>query len=96
MFATIYLYFFQGGGWNQNSHFDTMRALVEEGSPSITSFASNTGDIGVFKGRVYANKAPGLAYLGAPLYFVLYRGELLLGITPGVFPAVNALDAMIP
>jgi hypothetical protein len=30
-----YAYFFQGGGWNQNSRFDQVRAIVESGRLSI-------------------------------------------------------------
>lgn len=36
---TAYAYFHQGGGWNQNSRFDQVRALVEDGSWSIHRFA---------------------------------------------------------
>ena len=55
----LYAYCFQGGGWNQNSRFDTVRALVEQGRFEITEFASNTGDVSVYQGRVYSNKTPG-------------------------------------
>lgn len=33
-----FAYFHQGGGWNQNSRFAMVRALVEEGHPWIDSF----------------------------------------------------------
>jgi len=91
-FTLCYAYFFQGGGYNQNSHFDTVRALVERGTTEITAYADNTGDIGVVKGRVYSNKPPGLAFLGAPLYFVAYRLERGLGLDPAgaMQVAVNA------
>ena len=32
----LYAYFFQGGGWNQNSHFDTVRSIVERHAFDIT------------------------------------------------------------
>lgn len=67
----LYGYFYQGGGWNQNSHFDTVRAMVETGSIEITQFAQNTADVGYFQGRVYSNKGPGLALFLAPFYTVL-------------------------
>ena len=98
-FTLCYAYFFQGGGYNQNSHFDTVRALVERGTTEITAYADNTGDIGVVKGRVYSNKPPGLAFLGAPLYFVAYRLERGLGLDPagalmaGEDPAMLAVRA---
>ncbi|HEX9730782.1 MAG TPA: hypothetical protein VGG06_02220 [Thermoanaerobaculia bacterium] len=36
---TAYAYFHQGGGWNQNSRFDQVRSLAEEGSWAINRFA---------------------------------------------------------
>ncbi len=33
-----FAYFFQGGGWNQNSRFDQVRAIVEGGTLSIDDF----------------------------------------------------------
>ncbi len=85
VFALCYGYFFQGGGWNQNSHFDTIRALVEHGTTEITAYSRNTGDIGSIHGRVYSNKPPGLDYLGAPFYFVAYHLERAMGLDPSSF-----------
>ena len=75
VFCLLYAYFFQGGGWNPNSHFDTVRAVVERHALDITPIAQNTGDIAVFEGKTYSNKAPGLALWAAPAYFVLYHLE---------------------
>ena len=75
VFTLVYAYFFQGGGWNQNSHLDTIRAIVERHTLEITPYAENTGDVGTVDGRIYSNKPPGLALWGAPLYFVLYHAE---------------------
>lgn len=88
-FLLLYAYFFQGGGWNQNSYFDTIRAMVERGTMDIMAYARNTGDAAAFKGRVYENKLPGLALVGAPAYFVLYHLERSLGISPDSFRTVN-------
>ena len=89
LFSFLYAYFFQGGGWNQNSHYDTIRAIVERGTMDITAFAGNTGDIGVFKSRIYSNKLPGVALVGAPLYFLLYHLERWLGIDLNAFWTIN-------
>lgn len=78
-FCALYAYFFQGGGWNQNSHFDTIRALVEKHTVEISDYVKNTGDVGRLDGKVYSNKGPGLALVGAPVYFVLYHLEKALG-----------------
>jgi hypothetical protein len=84
-FAFCYAFFYQGGGWNQNSHFDTIRALVERRTTEITAYARNTGDVGKVDGRIYSNKPPGLAFLGAPLYFAAYHLERALGLDPAAF-----------
>ena len=36
--AGLYAFFYQGGGWNQNARFDTVRALVERGNFEITYY----------------------------------------------------------
>ncbi|MCZ6601677.1 MAG: hypothetical protein O6952_01585 [Planctomycetota bacterium] len=66
-----YAYFFQGGGWHQNSRFDLTRAIVEDGSVRINRFAGNTHDWARVENRLLSNKAPGLSFLAAPLYAVL-------------------------
>src|SRR5665811_2026766 len=71
LFAAVfvsYAWFFQGGGWNQNSRFDVVRALVEFRTFEITKLSGNTGDVAEIEGRVYSNKPPGLAVLLAPAY----------------------------
>lgn len=77
-----YAYFFQGGGWHQNSRFDLVRAIVEEGSIRIDSFRENTRDWAEVGDRTYCNKAPGLSFLASPIYGIT-RG---LGFLPGKTP----------
>ncbi len=86
----FYAWFFQGGGWNQNARFDTVRALIEHGTADITVYAGNTGDVSFQGDRIFSNKAPGLALLGAPVYALLYAGETLLGIDPSAQHSVSA------
>jgi hypothetical protein len=93
-FCILYAYFFQGGGWNQNSHFDTVRSIVERHAFDITPYAGNTGDTARWSGKVYANKGPGLALLGTPIYFVLYQIERLSGFEPGA-PATATFNAHV-
>ncbi len=79
--ALSYSYFYQAGGWNQNSRFDLVRALVEDQTASIDRFHRNTGDKGCRgpAGRCerakpgtgqhyYCDKAPGVSLLGAIAY----------------------------
>ncbi|HLA78526.1 MAG TPA: hypothetical protein VJU18_13180 [Vicinamibacteria bacterium] len=63
-----YAYFYQGGGWNQNSRFDLTRALVEQGTASIDAYEFNTGDKSRLNGRFYCDKAPGVSFLAVPVY----------------------------
>lgn len=80
-FAT-YAWFFGGGGWNQNAHFDLTRALVERQTFHIDGYRVNTGDIGWSnvsgEWHAYSNKPPGLPFLAAIPYFVLYHLERAL------------------
>ena len=73
-----YAWFFNGGGWNQNAHFDLTRALVERQTLHIDGYRVNTGDIAWSNAsgqwHAYINKPPGLSVLAAipyaPLYFI--------------------------
>ena len=80
--AFVYAYFFQGGGWNQNAQFDTVRAIAERGTLEITPYAANTGDAVAHGDKVFSNKPPGLALLGSPVYAALQRAERALGLDP--------------
>ncbi len=66
LFAS-YAYFYQAGGWNQNSRFDLVRAITNEGTLSIDPFRHSTGDIAFHDGHYYSDKAPGLALAAVPL-----------------------------
>src|SRR5579864_2574763 len=61
-----YAYFYQGTGWNQNSHFDMARALAEQHSVRIDSYEWNTGDKAFYQGHYYSDKAPGMALSALP------------------------------
>jgi hypothetical protein len=65
----------QGFGWNQTSHYALIRALAE-GTPTIDrslqeTGVAGTGDISEYRGHVYSNKAPGLAFVTLPAYLVM-------------------------
>jgi hypothetical protein len=66
-----YAYFYPGGGWNQNTRFDFVRAVVERGVLTIDAYQENTGDK-VFKdGHWYSDKAPGQPLLALPAAVVV-------------------------
>ncbi len=67
-----YAYFFQGGGWNQNSRFNLVRAIVEQRSIVVDDYVQNTGDLAVRDGHNYCDKAPGVSILAVPVYAALH------------------------
>lgn len=65
-----YAYFYQAGGWNQNSRFDLVRAIVERGTASIDAYHGNTKDKARVGDRFYSDKAPGVSWMAVPPYAV--------------------------
>jgi hypothetical protein len=84
-----YGYFFpRWASWSQNSRLDLVLAIVDEGTLSIDSYYENTGDYAYFNGHYYSDKAPGLSFLGVPVY-AAFKGFL-------AFSPVNRLmDKMV-
>ena len=62
-----YGYFYQAGGWNQNSRFDLLRAILDQHALRIDSYQTNTEDKALFGGHYYSDKAPGLVLLAVPV-----------------------------
>ncbi|HEY8131959.1 MAG TPA: hypothetical protein VII12_08710, partial [Thermoanaerobaculia bacterium] len=68
------------------------------------AYASNTGDISQYNGHVYTNKAPGLSFIGAIPYALLYPFEhhpkdplvLALNVYICTILCVALLGAMVP
>ena len=58
-----YAYLYQGGGWNQNSRFALVRAMLERDTLQIDAYREATGDRAVWKGHFYSDKAPGASLL---------------------------------
>lgn len=61
-----YSYFYQGTGWNQESHFALARALVEQHTVRIDHYQNSTGDKAYYEGHYYSDKAPGLSLTALP------------------------------
>ncbi len=68
LFFTWAYFFPRWASWSQNSRLDLTMALVDEGSLSIDSYYTNTGDYAAFEGHFYTDKAPGVSFLGVPVY----------------------------
>lgn len=66
-----YAYFYEGGGWNQNTRFDLARAVVVHRTLSIDDYADNTGDKSRFGGHTYIDKAPGASFTAVPAVALL-------------------------
>ena len=77
-----YAWFFGGGGWNQNAHFDLTRAIVERQTFHIDGYRVNTGDISWSPdAHAYSNKPPGLPFLAVTPYAAIYGIERALGLS---------------
>src|SRR5262252_1014775 len=61
-----FAYFYEGGGWNQNTRFDLVRAIVEHGTVRIDLYHENTGDKSHVGTHFYTDKAPGASLLAVP------------------------------
>jgi hypothetical protein len=77
-----YAYFSEGAGWNQNSRFDLVRAIVEQGTLGIDSFHQNTEDKAFANGHYYSDKAPGVALLAVPIATVTRPVLRAAGVDP--------------
>jgi len=53
---------------NQNSRLDMVFAIVEDGTLRIDKYVANTVDYARVGEHYYSDKAPGVAFLGVPLY----------------------------
>ena len=78
-----YAYFYAGGGWNQNSRFDLIRAIIEQGTLRIDAYHQNTRDKAFFRGHYYSDKAPGLALLAVPIVAAARPVLRAAGVDPG-------------
>jgi hypothetical protein len=89
LLAFIFAYFYQDGGWNGNSRFDLIFAVVQERRLTIDTFQNQPGmatkDTAYFNGHYYSDKAVGPAALGAILYFPIYWFNRALSWNPNRF-----------
>jgi hypothetical protein len=66
-------------GYNQGSHLALVRALAD-GTPRIDRYRDYSGDVSYYRGHVYSNKAPGLAFATLPAYLALRAAHLPHGV----------------
>src|ERR1700745_2124466 len=77
-----FIYFYEGGGWNQNSRFDLLRAIVERHTLQIDAYHENTQDKAHFRGHYYSDKAPGLVFLAVPFALGAWPILRMMGVEP--------------
>jgi hypothetical protein len=77
-----FAYFYEGGGWNQNSRFDLLRSIIERHTLRIDAYHENTQDKAHFRGHYYSDKAPGLVFAALPVAYVARTIVRAVGIHP--------------
>ncbi len=79
VFFFSFSYFYPGGGHNEAARYDTIRALINDGSFIVDKYAYNSADLINVKGHYYSSKAPGTTFLGLPFFWAT---EKILSLTP--------------
>jgi hypothetical protein len=77
-----FIYFYEGGGWNQNSRFDLLRAIVERHTLQIDAYHENTQDKAHYNGHYYSDKAPGLVFPAVPFALAARPALRMVGVDP--------------
>ncbi len=88
-------YFYEGGGWNQNSRFDLLRAIVERHTLQVDAYHENTQDKAHFNGHYYSDKAPGLVFLAVPFAVAARPALRVVGIDPESPRGLIALSYLV-
>lgn len=89
VFFVSYTYFYQGTGWNQESHFALARALVEQHTVRIDQYQNTTGDKAYYQGHYYSDKAPGLSLAALPAVAASARAARWLHVYPSKIAGVQ-------
>ena len=90
-----FIYFYEGGGWNQNSRFDLLRAIVERQTLQIDAYHQNTQDKAHFNGHYYSDKAPGLVFLAVPFALAARPALRFVGVDPDSPPGEFAFSYLM-
>mgnify|MGYP001434281176 FL=1 len=87
-----YAYFYQGGGWGQNSRFNLVRAMTIDRSFQIDPYHQSTGDKAFSNGHYYSDKAPGQAFMALLIVEPARRAILLAGGDAETFEGLALLS----
>lgn len=83
-----YAYFYEAGGWNQNSRFALIRAILERHTLQIDAYQLHTGDRALWRDHYYSDKAPGASLTAL---VPVQAARLILraaGVDPASFPGI--------
>lgn len=86
-----YAYFYQGGGWGQNTRLDLIRALVERRTVFIDEFVGNTGDFACANDHELADKAPGASFAAVPAFALVRAAMVARGWNPDTPASIHRL-----
>ena len=94
-FGTFIVYIFsinEFASSNETSHFALIQSIVHNQSFIINEFADQTlyVDIAYYNGNYYSDKAPGLSFIGIPIYLICYSLGLPLGMTHFFLSSISA------
>lgn len=77
-----YAYFYPAGGWSQNSRFAMVRAVLERHTLQIDAYRAATGDLAIWRGHYYTDKAPGYSLLALGPVAAARGVARLVGVDP--------------
>jgi hypothetical protein len=83
-----YAYFYGAGGWNQNSRFALIRAILERHTLQIDAYQLHTGDRAFWRGHYYTDKAPGASLVALAPVQAARLVSRAVGVDPGSFPGI--------
>jgi hypothetical protein len=83
-----YAYFYQAGGWNQNSRFALVRAILEHRTLRIDDYQLHTGDKAIWEGHYYSDKPPGTSLMVLPFVQAARLISRAAGVDPASFPGI--------
>jgi hypothetical protein len=83
-----YAYFYEAGGWNQNSRFALIRAILERHTLQIDAYQLHTGDRAFWQGHYYTDKAPGASLLALGPVQAARLVSRAAGVDPASFPGI--------
>jgi len=83
-----YAYFYEAGGWNQNSRFALIRAILERHTLQIDAYQLHTGDRALWRDHYYTDKAPGASLLALAPVQAARLVSRAAGVDPASFPGI--------